>query len=197
MKIDVAKDLPAKERKPVWLHLNNRKGYDQVINDYVKKKIELLEEEDIDFFNYTPEVKELTKLVLWRQFCALEKINDGSLIEVLENELDKDKKILVFTNFTKVVDAVHNSFKSDSLILDGRIKDPKERLRIVDTFNKDPNIKILSTNWMVGSVGLNAQGASSVVANDMSWVPSVMVQGEDRAWRIGQTKDVLAQYFNL
>lgn len=194
MKSDVAKDLPTKERKPVWLHLNNTKGYHQVIDDYIKKKTELLEEEDINFFNYTPDVKELTKLVLWRQFCALEKIKDGSLLEILENELDKDKKIIVFTNFTKVVDAVHDSFKDSSLILDGRIKDPRERLQIVDTFNRDPNQRILSTNWAVGSVGLNAQGASSVVANDMSWVPSVMLQGEDRAWRIGQTKDVLAQY---
>ena len=193
LKSDVAKDLPNKERKPLWLHLENTKGYNAVVDNYIKKKIDLLEPEELELVKGDAKVSDMVKLILRRQFLALEKVKDGSLIEVINNELEKDNKVLVFTNFTKVVDSVYDSFKSDSLFIDGRI-DAKERIDIVERFNRDASIRALILNLKAGSVGLNAQGANSIIINDMDWVPSTMLQAEDRAYRIGQLRDVLAQY---
>jgi SWI/SNF-related matrix-associated actin-dependent regulator 1 of chromatin subfamily A len=193
LKSDVAKDLPNKERKPVWLHLENTKGYNAVVDNYIKKKIDLLNPEELEFVKEDPKVSAMVKLILRRQFLALEKVKDGSLVEVINNELDKDSKILVFTNFTKVVDAVYDSFKSDSLFIDGRT-DAKDRIELLDKFNRDASVRMMVLNLKVGSVGLNAQAANSIIINDMDWVPSTMLQAEDRAYRIGQLRDVLAQY---
>ncbi len=130
--------------------------------------------------------------MLQRQFCALEKIRDGSLTEIVEDyiETDDTNKIIVFTNFTKVIDTIKEEFGDMCLTLDGRILDPKKRQEIVDQFNSDPTKKVFAINMKVGGTGYNIQAANKVIVNDMDWVPSSMLQAEDRAWRIGQLRDV-------
>lgn len=195
LKTSVLKDLPNKERTPIYLHLPDKKGYKQVIKDYEKKKFELfLVEHEMFSEEDIPEAQVMTKFLLWRQYCALKKIEDGSLVELIEGQLNEGHKIIVFTNFVAVVDAVVEKFKKISCFIDGRIKEAKERLEIVKEFNNNDDLKILVCNLAVGSVGLNIQSANVLIINDMSWVPTTMVQAEDRAWRIGQKKNVNVFY---
>lgn len=198
LKTNAGIELPNKYRKEVFLELKNRKGYNQVIEDYRKKKYDLLVDE-VDFEGKVEDVKveEMTELLLRRQFCALEKIHDGSLIEQIENILEDNptNKILVFTNFKSVIDAIYNHFgPKKSSYIDGRILDPKKRLEIMDTFNTDPEQQVCAINIKAGGTGLNGQGANYVIVNDMDWVPSGMLQAEDRAYRIGQKRDVNVLY---
>lgn len=198
LKTNAGIDMPEKFRKPIFFELANRKGYLKVLEDYRQGKYEKL----VDEVGYTGSVdnvlvEEMTQLMIWRQFCALEKIQDGTLIEMVENVLEENdtNKVIVFTNFTKVVDAVYAHFGADACSkLDGRVLDPRKRLEIVDEFNANPKKKVFVLNQAVGSTGLNIQSANYVIVNDMNWVPSTMLQCEDRAWRIGQTRDVHVLY---
>lgn len=199
LKKDHVKELPNKDRQPIFLQMGNWKGYHQTINDYENKK----EKELYDSFGGSmPELLEegkistpMTKLILWRQFCALEKIRDGSLVELITNQIDQGNKVVVFTNFTSVVDAVYNHFgESICQMIDGRISDPLKRLQIVEEFNINPFLKCLVLNMQVGSVGLNIQSANVAIINDMYWVPGIMLQAEDRLWRIGQEREVTILY---
>lgn len=190
--------MPDKIRRPIFLELKNKKGYNQVIEDYKKGRYDKLVDE-LDFKGELEDVgvEEITQLLLHRQFCALEKIEDGSLIDLVDNIMDEDpdNKIIIFTNFRKVIDAVYIHYgESVCRFVDGRILDPKKRLEIVDEFNANNDLKILVCNLKVGSTGLNIQSANKVIVNDMDWVPSNMLQAEDRAWRIGQKRDVEAIY---
>lgn len=197
LKTDLDIDLPGKTRKPIFLKLSNKKGYDKVIEKYREEKFEKLKEE-VGYKGKMEnvDVQKMTQLILWRQFCALEKVNDGSLIDLIDAKLEEDdtNKIIVFTNFTAVVDAVKEKYGDICFAIDGRIKDPKDRLRIIDEFNDSKTVRVIVLNMKVGGTGLNIQGANKVIVNDMDWVPSTMLQAEDRAWRIGQLRDVEVIY---
>merc|ERR1719183_2201900 len=66
----------------------------------------------------------------------------------------------------------------------------KSRLKMIDEYNSDPNIFAMILTTRVGGVGLNITGADRVVIFDPDWNPMTDVQARERAWRIGQTKDV-------
>lgn len=197
LKKDYLPELPNKDRQPVFLHLKDYDGYNKVIKNYKEKKLNELIEELGTFMDLTEEdiqIESMTKLILWRQYCALEKIRDGSLFELISTQLDQGDKIVVFTNFTSVVDAVYNHF-TDGIcsLIDGRIKS-EDRLRIVEEFNTNNEKRIMVCNLQVGGVGLNITSANVAIINDMYWVPGTMLQAEDRLWRIGQKKEVLILY---
>ena len=61
---------------------------------------------------------------------------------------------------------------------------------MVDEFNSNENIKVFLISLKAGGMGLNLVGADMVIHLDPWWNSSVQNQATDRAYRIGQTKDV-------
>jgi len=190
LKENVLKDFPNKFRSTIWLKLENKKKYDSAIKDWKKIKHEELGSD----YNPDSYSNEMTKILIWRMFCAYEKIEDGSTIDLLQNEIEKGNKIFMLTNFTKVIDYTYKKLGDKiSSFIDGRI-DAAERMKIIEEFNDNPEKKVLISNMAVGTIGYNIQSANIVYINDLSLKPSDMIQGEDRAWRIGQKKDVTVLY---
>ncbi|CDW54013.1 DNA excision repair protein ERCC 6 [Trichuris trichiura] len=66
-----------------------------------------------------------------------------------------------------------------------------QRQDIVRTFNADRSIFIMLSTTRVGGLGLDMTGADRVILFDPDWNPTTDVQAQERAWRIGQTRDVL------
>ncbi|KFD48999.1 hypothetical protein M514_10151 [Trichuris suis] len=66
-----------------------------------------------------------------------------------------------------------------------------QRQDIVRTFNADRSIFIMLSTTRVGGLGLDMTGADRVILFDPDWNPTTDVQAQERAWRIGQTNDVL------
>lgn len=215
-KKQVLVDFPDKFRKTIPIKLDNEKGYFKALQDYVDKKfiLELKEEQEeikqdnssksdddlSKFFSVSKVVKqnvsslnEVTKLQIWRQWCAIEKVKDGSTIELIENEIDKGNKIVVFTNFTSVVDLLKEKLGDICLTLDGRTK-IELRQKVVNTFNKESKYKVFVVNYAVGATGLNLQSSNTAIMNDLPWIPSLILQGEDRIYRIGQLLNCLILY---
>ncbi|KAK4619413.1 DNA repair protein rhp26 [Fulvia fulva] len=66
----------------------------------------------------------------------------------------------------------------------------RDRQDLVDEFNKDPNLHVFLLTTKVGGLGVNLTGADRVVIYDPDWNPSTDVQARERAWRLGQKREV-------
>lgn len=66
----------------------------------------------------------------------------------------------------------------------------KRRLKLIEEFNANEDIFAMLLTTRVGGVGLNIIGADRVVIFDPDWNPMTDVQARERAWRIGQTREV-------
>ncbi|KAI2615490.1 SNF2 family N-terminal domain-containing protein [Hypoxylon sp. NC1633] len=66
----------------------------------------------------------------------------------------------------------------------------KDRQNLVDQFNNNPDIDLFLLTTKVGGLGVNLTGANRVIIFDPDWNPSTDIQARERAWRLGQKKDV-------
>jgi SNF2 family DNA or RNA helicase len=77
----------------------------------------------------------------------------------------------------------------DPLVLSGRLS-LQTRAEIVREFERNENRRLMLLSLRAGGLGLNLTAASFVFHFDRWWNPAVEAQGEDRAYRIGQTRSV-------
>jgi SWI/SNF-related matrix-associated actin-dependent regulator 1 of chromatin subfamily A len=176
-------DLPDKIITPVYLRLKS-KQYEEVMGEYY------------DWYDKNPEEsKSLTvqfsKLTKVRQIIADEKI--AQTIELAENILEQDKKVIIFCNFTDSLNKITEHFGKAAVKLDGSMSKP-ERQRSVDEFQDNPKVKVFVGNIKAAGVGITLTAAEAVIMNDLSFLPSDHAQSEDRAYRYGQKNNVLVYY---
>lgn len=130
------------------------------------------------------------------------KIKDSGKMELLanllENILDMNEKVLIFTQYVKmgeiIQDLISKKFKQDVLFLHGT-QSRKEKAKIIDTFQEIPDYKILVATLKTGGTGLNLTAAKNVIHYDLWWNPAVENQATDRVHRIGQRNDVMVYRF--
>ncbi|KAI9828954.1 MAG: hypothetical protein M1819_006453 [Sarea resinae] len=67
----------------------------------------------------------------------------------------------------------------------------QNRQSLVDEFNKTPDIHVFLLTTKVGGLGVNLTGADRVIIYDPDWNPSTDVQARERAWRLGQKREVM------
>lgn len=181
MKTDIL-DLPEKIITPVYLELQS-KFYDNELEEFVRITKDSKEKESISVT--------LNRLMKIRQLIAIEKVD--YTCELIDKFLELDKKVIVFTNFTTSLDMIHEKYKKNSVILDGRMSKEK-RQESVDKFQNNDKIKVFISNIKAGGVGITLTAAETVIMNDLSFVPADHSQAEDRAYRYGQKNTVLVYY---
>ncbi|KAF4552716.1 SNF2 family N-terminal domain-containing protein 2 [Elsinoe fawcettii] len=102
-------------------------------------------------------------------------------------------KVLVFSHSVRLLRMLHMLFQSTTSYnvsyLDGAMA-YDERQLAVDQFNSFPNQFVFLISTKAGGVGLNITSANKVIVFDPNWNPSYDLQAQDRAYRIGQTRDV-------
>ncbi|OAA61910.1 DNA repair protein rhp26 [Niveomyces insectorum RCEF 264] len=103
-------------------------------------------------------------------------------------------KTLLFSQGTQMLDILESFVRRQSgmqyLRMDG--KTPiKERQTLVDRFNNDPEVHVFLLTTKVGGLGVNLTGANRVIIFDPDWNPSTDVQARERAWRLGQKREVM------
>uniref|UniRef100_A0A3Q2PT13 Excision repair cross-complementation group 6-like 2 n=1 Tax=Fundulus heteroclitus TaxID=8078 RepID=A0A3Q2PT13_FUNHE len=114
------------------------------------------------------------------------------LQKLLKNYLQKRDKVLIFSLSTKLLDILESYCMAEGLDfsrLDGTTKS-RERVQIVKDFNSSSHINLCLVSTMAGGLGLNFVGANVVVLFDPTWNPANDLQAIDRAYRIGQCRDV-------
>ena len=120
------------------------------------------------------------------------------LREIVDVIAARQEKVLVFTQFREVTAPLAaflgSVFGRRGLVLHGET-DVKKRQSLVRQFQEDEAVPFFVLSLKAGGTGLNLTAASHVVHFDRWWNPAVENQATDRAFRIGQTKNVLVQKF--
>ncbi len=120
------------------------------------------------------------------------------LKDICENIYEKRERVLVFTQFKEMTEPIaaflEKVFKREGLVLHGGTS-VKKRGEMVEAFNGEEYIPFMVLSLKAGGVGLNLTAANHVIHFDRWWNPAVENQATDRAFRIGQTKNVMVHKF--
>ena len=132
------------------------------------------------------------------QFGPDESGKFARLGEICEEIATRQEKTLVFTQFREIT-APLSSFLSgvfgrSGLVLHGGIP-VKQRKKLIDEFQRDDGPPYFVLSLKAGGTGLNLTAASHVIHFDRWWNPAVEDQATDRAFRIGQHRNVLVHKF--
>jgi hypothetical protein len=120
------------------------------------------------------------------------------LRDITEVVAARQEKALVFTQFRETTAPLAaflgSVFGRAGLVLHGETE-VKKRRELVRRFQEDDNVPFFVLSLKAGGAGLNLTAASHVIHFDRWWNPAVENQATDRAFRIGQTKNVLVHKF--
>ena len=122
------------------------------------------------------------------EFCGKWKI----LKKLLRFWHANGDKVLVFSHSVRLLRMLQMLFMQTSYnicYLDGKMS-YEDRAKAVDDFNSDSSQFVFLISTKAGGVGLNITSANKVVVVDPNWNPSYDLQAQDRAYRIGQVRDV-------
>ncbi|KAL1364668.1 protein CHROMATIN REMODELING 24 isoform X1 [Arachis hypogaea] len=115
------------------------------------------------------------------------------IMSLLDNLIPEGHSVLIFSQTRKMLNIIQECLASkgyDFLRIDGTTK-ACDRLRIVNEFQAGASAPIFLLTSQVGGLGLTLTRADRVIVVDPAWNPSTDNQSVDRAYRIGQKKDVL------
>lgn len=120
------------------------------------------------------------------------------LREICETIYEKRERVLIFTQFKEMTEPLRyflkTVFNRDGLVLHGSVPVGK-RKKLVEQFQDDIYCPFMVLSLKAGGVGLNLTRANHVIHFDRWWNPAVENQATDRAFRIGQKKNVLVHKF--
>ncbi|CAK1359905.1 unnamed protein product [Cercospora beticola] len=113
--------------------------------------------------------------------------------ELLKIWKEKGHKTLLFAQHRIMLDILEKFIGNLPGInyrrMDGTT-DIKYRQDLVHEFNHDPDLHVFLLTTKVGGLGVNLTGANRVIIYDPDWNPSTDVQARERAWRLGQKREV-------
>eukprot|EP00529_Nitzschia_sp_RCC80_P005624 CAMPEP_0113483506 /NCGR_PEP_ID=MMETSP0014_2-20120614/23467_1 /TAXON_ID=2857 /ORGANISM="Nitzschia sp." /LENGTH=1030 /DNA_ID=CAMNT_0000377051 /DNA_START=488 /DNA_END=3576 /DNA_ORIENTATION=+ /assembly_acc=CAM_ASM_000159 len=115
-----------------------------------------------------------------------------TLAKLLRNLKQGGHRVLIFTQMSKMLDILEAFLNINGhtyLRLDGATGVDR-RQRYMDRFNNDEKIFCFILSTRSGGMGINLTGADTVIFYDSDWNPAMDAQAQDRAHRIGQTRDV-------
>lgn len=115
-----------------------------------------------------------------------------TLCELLRERKAGGHKCLIFTQMSKMLDILEvflNLHAHSYVRLDGSTGIDR-RQKLMDRFNTDPKLFCFILSTRSGGLGINLTGADTVIFYDSDWNPAMDAQAQDRAHRIGQTKEV-------
>ncbi|MEE9452124.1 MAG: DEAD/DEAH box helicase, partial [Gammaproteobacteria bacterium] len=201
----VISDLPDKTEVIAWCTLSTTqvKYYRQVVESLSKSL------QEIDGIKRRGAV--LSSLMRLKQICnhPSQLLDDDTftpshsgkflrLREICEEIASRQEKVLIFTQFREITaplaQFLAEVFGQPGLVLHGGTP-VKQRKKLVDCFQNECGFPFFVLSLKAAGVGLNLTAASHVVHFDRWWNPAVENQATDRAFRIGQKRNVLVHKF--
>jgi len=203
LKVDVASDLPKKSEQVLFCKLTKpqREAYE----------VFLASDEMTSIMNRTRQ--SLYGIDILRKICNHPDLLDPRLkgkpgyrwgnpnksgkMQVVKALLEMWKrfghKTLLFSQGVQMLNIIEDFVKGlngfNYLRMDGGTN-IKDRQNLVDRFNNEPDLHLFLLTTKVGGLGVNLTGANRVIIFDPDWNPSTDVQARERAWRLGQKKEV-------
>ncbi len=202
-KRQVAKDLPEKIESVVYCQMTEEqeKLYDET-KSYVRNQIMGMQESGTLSRSSILVLQGLSKLRQLANHPAMvspdypgESGKGNDVMQRIREVVKEGSKTLVFSQFVKHLEFVAEALRAEGipfLYLDGSTKN---RMELVERFQKHDAEPIFLISLKAGGVGLNLTAAENVFILDPWWNPAIEAQAVDRAHRIGQTKTVFSYKF--
>jgi len=192
--------LPEKREKVHHVHLSLEQAglYQAVVDDIVTQldQVSSLERRALI-------LKSLTKL---KQICnhpahflkdrTLDEHQSGkwdTFLALINDLFARNEKVLIFSQYkemgTLITQSLERHFQQQVPFLHGSLTRMK-RQEAIQAFQTQPEVQFFVLSLKAGGVGLNLTSATNVIHYDRWWNPAVENQATDRAYRIGQKKDV-------
>lgn len=201
-KADVTSDLPQKSEQVIFCKLTplQRTIYQRFLGSDDMKSIIRGKRNSlygIDILRKISNHPDLADHTLRSQDADYGDAERSGKMQVLKGLLevwrDTGHKTLLFTQGRLMLDIIEKFLRVlggfNYRRMDGTTP-IKERQTLVDTFNNDPDIHVFLLTTRVGGIGVNLTGADRVIIYDPDWNPSTDLQARERAWRLGQKRDV-------
>ena len=207
----IISDLPEKIETTDYITLNKKQKalYTKAVDDFTKRLEKIGDEEDRDPVKRNGLMFEV--LIRLKQICnhpdqylgQEEFAPSGSgkfemIQEICETIYEKRERVLVFTQFKEMIGPLEKFlegiFHAKGLTIDGSTK-ATTRTEYVQKFNGDEYIPFMVLSLKAAGVGLNLVKANHVIHFDRWWNPAIEAQATDRAFRIGQKKNVFVHKF--
>lgn len=197
-KKQVLKDLPDKVEKDMWLNFSPEEKQLYLanlaqVNEQLQQQLELEQVDSILILAMMTRLRQICcePRMLYENYKG-ESTKFTMCLDLIETLKENGKKVLLFSSFTSIFDAFIEEFVRRGIkyhMITGAV-DKKKRKEEVDAFqNDDSNVFLISLK--AGGTGLNLTKAQAVIHFDPWWNVSAQNQATDRAYRIGQTKNVL------
>jgi len=120
------------------------------------------------------------------------------LLAICEPIAERQEKVLIFTQFRVMIEPLRDllsaCFDHPGVVLHGGTP-VKQRAGLVQRFQEDEELPFMVLSLKAGGAGLNLTAANHIIHFDRWWNPAVENQATDRAFRIGQKRNVLVQKF--
>lgn len=197
-KEDVLSDLPPKVEQIVQCSMGPRQQeyYNSIRDEFRQSLLDNITNKGMG----SSKLKVIEGLLRLRQIACHPNLLDRNLsipstklnhlISSLLEAIAENHKILVFSQFTSMLELIVRELTKESIrftYLDGQTKDRQER---VHSFQNDPKLSVFLISLKAGGTGLNLTAADYVFLYDPWWNPAAEQQAIDRTHRIGQTKKV-------
>ena len=203
----VISDLPDKVEMAAWCGLS--KAQARLYSQAVKELADALKEQQEGGMKRRGLI--LSSLMRFKQICNHpgQSLGDGDyaeersgkfirLRELVEEISSRQEKALIFTQFREMAGPIATFlatlFGRPGLVLHGGTP-VSERKKLVDRFQHEDGPPFFVLSLKAGGSGLNLTAASHVIHFDRWWNPAVENQATDRAFRIGQKKNVMVHKF--
>jgi uncharacterized Zn finger protein/superfamily II DNA or RNA helicase len=201
----IIKDLPEKIVTNEYAVLEKEQAalYESIVSESIKKSAKA-------------EAKERSALILemltsLKQICDHPRVFDKEspavselsgkaqlLITLLQEILANREKVLVFSQYVETLECLRQIIKKElgeaALVYHGGLVQ-NTRSSLVERFQNDTSARIMLVSLRAGGLGLNLTAASRVIHYDLWYNPAVENQATDRAFRIGQKRNVFVHRF--
>ena len=168
---DVLKDLGDKTRQLRWVSPpEGLGGYKEIHGDM--------------------SLQTMPKITRLRQ--KLEALKTPFLIETVES-LSEGDKIIIFCEYMATVEAMRDAFAQAGIACVSLVgaDSGTRRQKAIDAFQNDPTVTVFIGTTSAAGVGITLTAANHVAFSSLPWTPALMRQAEDRAYRLGQKRNVL------
>ncbi|KAG8626467.1 hypothetical protein KVT40_005412 [Elsinoe batatas] len=203
-KVDVASDLPKKSERVLFCKLTKlqRDAYEFFLESEEMKSIMAGKRQALYGVDILRKICNHPDLTEHKTLSIKEGYNYGNPVKsgkmqvvkaLLEIWKRNGHKTLLFAQHRIMLDILQSFVSSLPGFrfrrMDGNTS-IKDRQDLVDEFNNDPDLQVFLLTTKVGGLGVNLTGADRVIIYDPDWNPSTDVQARERAWRLGQKREV-------
>ncbi|MBA5248703.1 MAG: hypothetical protein FE834_04090 [Gammaproteobacteria bacterium] len=199
-KAEVLPELPEKSEIIKYTQFNQKQAalYESIRVTMAKKVQEAVVQKGLA----KSHIMLLDALLKLRQVCcdpqlvkikAAKKVTESAklqlFLDLLEELLAENRKILVFSQFTSMLNILQSQLEQKNISFTKLTGATKKREEVIEKFSSG-QVDVFLISLKAGGVGLNLTQADTVIHYDPWWNPAVENQATDRVHRIGQTKAV-------